>query len=186
MRGSSVVRDDGTLGKVISGGEGEEILVEFRDGSRLLVSANALVRRADGAYSISNLPDKGLEGTREIVIPVVAEELSIETQQVQKAKVHVHKRVETREEVIDTPVTHEDVVIEHIPINRYIEDAAPVTRDEDGVLVIPVVEEVLVVEKRLFLREEVRVIKRRTTTNTPQTVVLRREVVDIEREEAEH
>jgi stress response protein YsnF len=51
------------------------------------------------------------------------------------------------------------------------------------VLVIPLVEELLVVEKRLFVREEIRVSKRRTTTSTPQTIDLRREVVDIEHEE---
>jgi stress response protein YsnF len=49
------------------------------------------------------------------------------------------------------------------------------------VLIIPVVEEILVVEKRLLLREEVRLSKRLTTTSVPQKVTLRREVVDIER-----
>ena len=50
-------------------------------------------------------------------------------------------------------------------------------------LIIPMIEEVLVVEKRILLREEIRISKRRTTTSTPQKIELRREVVNIEREE---
>ena len=52
-------------------------------------------------------------------------------------------------------------------------------------VIIPVFEEVLVVEKRLLLREEVHLSKRTARSNVPQTVVLRHEVVDIERLEAD-
>jgi uncharacterized protein (TIGR02271 family) len=85
----------------------------------------------------------------ELVIPVVAEELTIEKQRVARGKVRVQKRVETTEEVVDAPGVHEEIVVEHIPVNKLVEGAAPQTRDEDGVLVIPLIEEVLVVEKRL-------------------------------------
>jgi uncharacterized protein (TIGR02271 family) len=117
----------------------------------------------------------------ELVIRVVAEELSVEKARVARGTVRVHKRVEAREEVVDTSLEHEDVIVERVPVNRAVEGAAPESREEDGVLVIPVLEEVAVVEKRLVLREEVRVSRRRTTTSSPQTVTLRREVVDVER-----
>jgi uncharacterized protein (TIGR02271 family) len=100
---------------------------------------------------------------------------------VARGKVRVHKRVETREETVDAGVIREEVVVEHVPVNTFV-DVAPEVREQDGVLIIPLTEEVLVVEKRLRLREEVRVSRRRTTTSTPQTVALRREVVEIERE----
>ena len=184
MHGASVVRDDGALGKIISSENNQRVLVEFDDGSRLSVSPEALLPKRDGSYSLSaRAAETQSTHLEEIVIPVIAEELNVETERVQRGKVRVHKRVETREEVVDSPVTREEVVLEHIPINKFIEDhQTPSVREEDGVLIIPVVEEVLVVEKRLFLREEVRVVKHHTTTSTPQTVVLRREVVDIERE----
>ena len=125
---------------------------------------------------------KETEGiTEEVVIPVIAEEITVQTHQVARAKVHVHKRVETREEVVDAPIVHEEVVTDRIPINRLLEDEVPETRHEGDVLVIPVIEEVLVTEKRLLLREEVRVSKRRTTESAAQTVTLRREVVNNER-----
>jgi stress response protein YsnF len=44
-----------------------------------------------------------------------------------------------------------------------------------------VLEEVLVVEKRLLLKEEVRITKRRIETHMPQRVILRREEVAVER-----
>jgi uncharacterized protein (TIGR02271 family) len=118
-----------------------------------------------------------------MVIPVVEEELSIETQRVERGRIRVHTRVESREEVVDAAVTREEVVVEHVPVDKIVEGKVPVTRHENGVLIIPLLEEVLVVEKRLILREEVHVFTRSTTTSNPQTVVLRREFVDVEREE---
>ena len=75
----------------------------------------------------------------------------------------------------------EDVVVERVPINRPVEGAPPEPREENGMLVIPVLEEIAVVEKRLVLREEVRVTCRSTTTTDSRVVTLRREVADVER-----
>ena len=83
---------------------------------------------------------KETEGiAEEVVIPVIAEEITVQTHQVARAKVHVHKRVETREEVVDAPIVHEEVVTDRIPINRLLEDKMPETSHEDDVLVIPVI-----------------------------------------------
>ena len=54
-------------------------------------------------------------------------------------------------------------------------------RSEEDTLVIPLLEEVLVVEKRLLLKEEVRITKRRMETHRPQRVTLRREEAVVER-----
>jgi uncharacterized protein (TIGR02271 family) len=119
----------------------------------------------------------------EIVIPVVAEEVHIETQRVERSRVRVHKRVETREETVEAPSRHEVVVVEHIPFNTIIEGVMPEIREEGNVLVIPVIEEVLVPQNRLLWRESVRVSKNRTTEHLRQTITLRQEVVDIDRVE---
>ena len=57
----------------------------------------------------------------------------------------------------------------------------PVTRVEGDTTIIPVVEEVLYTEKRLFLREEVRVTRRRTTEHFHDTVALRHQEAVITR-----
>jgi uncharacterized protein (TIGR02271 family) len=117
----------------------------------------------------------------EVFIPVIAEEVVIEKERVVRGAVRAHKRVETYEQVVDTPITSEEVIIERLAINTLVDDLAPSVREENGVLIIPVIEEILVVEKRLLLREEVRLSKRLTTTSVPQKILLRREVVEIER-----
>jgi len=185
MQGASVVRDDGARGQVVAEERPGQFLVEFTDGSRFVVSAQAMVRQSDGSYRVgpgSHLQDPE---SAEVTIPVVAEELTVEKYKVARARVRVQKRVETREQVVETPVVVEEVVVEHVPINRIVDDVdhVPTVREEADVLVIPVVEEILVVQKQLLVREEVRVFKRRTTRTVPQTVVLRREVVDIQRED---
>lgn len=183
MRGVAVIREDGMRGTVVTDDEPGRLVVEFGDGSHMLVSSEALIPQPDGSYRVSAAGS--VAGADQIVIPVIAEELSIETHRVARAKVRIHKRVETREEVVDSPVASEQVVVERIAINKLVDGVPPEPRNEDGVLIIPLIEEILVVEKRLVVREEVRVFKRRTTTNTPRNVVLRREVVDIDREEVE-
>lgn len=54
------------------------------------------------------------------------------------------------------------------------------------VMIVPLLEEVLVVEKRLMLKEELHISKRRTEVHNPQRVILRSEEVTVERiDEAE-
>src|SRR5581483_12103193 len=54
----------------------------------------------------------------------------------------------------------EEVQVEHIPVNRIVE-TRPGVRQEGDVTIVPVIEEVITVQKRLLLREEVRVTRTR-------------------------
>ena len=65
-------------------------------------------------------------------------------------------------------------------MQRVVDGPVPV-REENGTTIISVVEEVLVVEKRWMLREEIHIRKRRTETHQPQQIPLRSEEVQIER-----
>ena len=82
---------------------------------------------------------------------------------------------------MDEPLQREEVTVERVPVNELVEGEAPMPHYENEVFVIPILEEVLVVQKRLLLKEEVRVTRRRTTVSKPQQVTLRREVVEVER-----
>lgn len=79
---------------------------------------------------------------------------------------------------IDEPLFSEDVSVERVPVNRIV-DAPPETRQEGEITIIPVIEEVITIEKRLLLREEVRIRRSRTEVHKPRTVVVgdRRRVV---------
>ena len=73
--------------------------------------------------------------------------------------VRLRKRVHEDEEVLDVPVQTEAIEVERVPVGRWLDAPADV-RHEGDTTVYPVVEEVLVVEKRLRLVEEVRVTRR--------------------------
>lgn len=88
-------------------------------------------------------------------------------------------RVTKREETVDELLLRESVEVERVPINRIVAEAPP-SRQEDDTLIIPVLEEVLVVEKRLMLKEEVRITRTQTKVHQPQAVTLRTEEAVIE------
>jgi hypothetical protein len=61
--------------------------------------------------------------------------------------------VHEREETVNPSLLHDEVVVECIPVNRIVEGTIPV-RSEEDTLVIPLWEEVLVVEKCLLLKRK--------------------------------
>lgn len=181
---AAVVREDGISGKVVtvtSSTAGSTLLViEFADGSRVAVAPQMLAAQPDGVCRLLLAPSR-LNPEDEVVIPVIAEELAVSKRQGARGGVRVIKRVETHEAALETATVTETVSVERVPINALLEGDAPQIREEDGVIVIPVLEEVLVVEKRLLLREEVRVAKHASTSTSPQRHTLRQETVEVER-----
>ena len=71
----------------------------------------------------------------------------------------------------------ERVEVERVPVDRIVADP-PEPRVEDGVTIIPVVEEILVRQFRIV--EEVRIVSHADTVDHSETVTLRRQeaVVD--------
>ena len=115
-----------------------------------------------------------------IVIPVIEEEAFLGKEVVETGKVLISKRVNEREEIVDVPLFSEQVTVERVPVNRYV-DVAPVVRHEGDTMIIPVVQEQLVMQKRLVLVEELRVKKQIVETHQPQSVTLRKEEVEVKR-----
>ncbi|MCS6881061.1 MAG: YsnF/AvaK domain-containing protein [Oscillochloridaceae bacterium] len=196
MKPAKVIHPDGQVGTItgqITSPEGaSQVTITFADGARLVAPLQELIRQDDETYLLPTELARAVdtaasqtELTEEIVIPVVAEELTIKRQRVQRGAVRVHKRVATREEVVDEPTIREEIHVEHVPVNALVEGEPPQPRTEGDVFIIPIIEEVLVVERRLLLREEVHISRRRTTISNPQRVTLRREYVEVERIPAE-
>ena len=116
-------------------------------------------------------PPTGFRGI-ETVIPLLAEEVTLSKQVVETGRVQVSRVTHEREQLIDELLAHETVEIDRTPIGRQI-DAMPAVRDEGDTIVIPIVEEVLVIERRLLLKEEVRVRRMRSTERHQESVTLR-------------
>lgn len=112
-------------------------------------------------------------------IPVVEEIAHFGKRAVPVERVRLRKTVSEREESFDIPLQVEELSVERVPVGRAVTEA-PAVREENDVLIIPVLEERLVVEKRLFLVEEVHVRLTRRQQRSVSTVRLRREDVEIE------
>ena len=120
----------------------------------------------------------------EVIIPLVEEEIDATTRSVKTGSVRVDKHVEKRIRKVETPLIHENVEIRRVPVNRVV-DVAPKTRRTGDTVVIPVVEEELVITKRLVLKEEIHLITHRTKDRVVQEVELNRESAEIRRLDAE-
>jgi len=113
-------------------------------------------------------------------VPVIVEEVDIRKRQWETGGVRVGIDVREREELVDQPLVREEVSVERVPVNRVVTEA-PAVRVEGNTTIVPVLEEVLVVEKRLVLKEEVRITKRKFEAHEPQKVLLKTEEPRIER-----
>lgn len=163
-------------------------LIELDNGQRLLVPAEHFIQQEDGSYYLplscmeieQQLYHSDVHAGDRLVIPVIAEELDVQKQVVETGKVRVTKVVHERETVVDEPLLRDEVEVEHISVNRAVEGPISI-RYEDDAIIIPIMEEVLVVQKQLILKEEIHIRKRRIETHHPQQVTLRREEVHIDR-----
>ena len=114
------------------------------------------------------------------VVPVIEEQVKVRKRVVESGRVQIIKRVEERQQLVDEPLYKDEVEVQRIAINRPI-DRAVQPREVGNVLIIPVVEEVLVVEKRLILKEELHVRRKKMQTRQPQRITLRGERAEIKR-----
>lgn len=119
------------------------------------------------------------KGTAE-TIPLVEERLSVGKQRIETGRVRVH--ITTHAETTEAHAQLEDqkVEVRRVPIGREVTEL-PEVRHEGDTMIIPVMEEVLVVEKRLVLIEEVHIRQVVTKTEATQPMTLRRQHVEIGR-----
>jgi len=120
------------------------------------------------------------EKDEKIVVPVVEEQLEVHKRTVDTGSVRICKVVQEREQVVDVPLEGEELSVERVAVDRFVKGPLEV-RTEGDTTIIPVVEEVVVVERRWKLKEELRVTRRRRTVSEPQRVTLRREEAVVER-----
>jgi uncharacterized protein (TIGR02271 family) len=168
--------------------------VLLADGRRLLLPTAELMRREDGALlflgsfgelSAAARAGDAAEGAGRgpepaAVPPVVGEELRVG----ETGRVRVSKRVREREELVDEPLVREEYEVERVPVGVYVDEPVG-PRQEGETLVVPVLEEVLVVEKRLRVREELRITRRQVEGREQRRVTLRGEEISVERAGAE-
>jgi uncharacterized protein (TIGR02271 family) len=187
VHGKEGWRGTGVPAPLSSQSDVSQILVQLDTGEQLLVSAEALVQQQDGSYYLSltltELESYRLrphsEAAKTTVIPVIEEELDVQKRVVETGKVRVTKGVHEHKTLVDEPLFRDEVEVERVLIDRVVDGPVPV-RYEDDTTIVSIMEEVLVIEKRLVLKEELHIRKRRVETHQPQQVTLRREEAHIE------
>jgi uncharacterized protein (TIGR02271 family) len=76
------------------------------------------------------------------------------SKRVRKTLVRATRKTSMRDVCVEADLAHDHVVVERVPIGRVV-DAAPPIRQEGDVTILPVMEEIVVLERRLVLKEEV-------------------------------
>jgi stress response protein YsnF len=135
--------------------------------------------RLDSSGSARTL-DEAVHDERPEVIPIVEEEARIEKRETVTGRVRVRTHVDVVQEPVRASLEEETVEVTRVAVNREI-TTAPEVRTENGVTIVPVIEEVLVVEKRLVLKEELHIRRQTRTEEVEVPVELRKERVEVER-----
>lgn len=171
--------------------EGRQLL-RLQSGEKVWVPDDVLLKRADGDYrldvSFEDLEEAdstriGVTAEVEQVVPLAEEEATIQKQRRETSRVRITKRVTERKEHLEDVLVGSRVDVTRVPVHREVEATAPV-RQEGDTTIIPLYEEVLVIEKRLMLTEEVHVVVEQTKTRAEKAVTLRREELVTERSES--
>jgi uncharacterized protein (TIGR02271 family) len=181
---------DGLRGTLLQPFDISQVEIRLDNGQQLLVPTEMLVRQQDGSYYLSLSPleveqfgRRDADSSKTLVVPVIVEELEVQKRIVETGKVRITKIVHERETIVDEPFLRDEVEVERVLIDRVVDAPVPV-RYEDDTMIVPIMEEVLVIEKRLVLKEELYIRKRRVETHRPQQVRLRSEEARVERLEA--
>jgi len=151
--------------------------IERVDRDRLYLKTPDLWRLAESDSGDARPGDARLGG--EVRVPVYEEQLAFGTREVDLGEIKVHKSVEETEQVRRGPLNREDVEVQRVRVDRRVAEPEQ-QRLEDDWLVIPIMEEVFVVENHLMVTEEIRIRKRLVTEEGEVREVVRRERATIE------
>ncbi|MBV9825178.1 MAG: YsnF/AvaK domain-containing protein [Alphaproteobacteria bacterium] len=112
--------------------------------------------------------------------PVLEETAYIKRVVRETDRILINTSVQERTEFVDIDLSSGEAVIERVAINLFVDEAPPI-RQEGDLIIVPLLEEVLVTEKKLLLREEVHIRRTVTVEHVHEPVVLRSEEVSFER-----
>lgn len=185
-----VIDKDGVRGRIESAlqplGSQAQARVTLAGGGQVTVPVAALQRQDAHSYYLplrfADLPQHESATApaelEKLTIPVIEEALEVRKHVVEHG-VRITKNVQEHEEIVDELAFQEEVKIDRVPVNRVVTDPVPI-RHEGDTLIIPLLEEVVVVEKRLVLREELHITRRRSGRRNPQRITLRCEDVSVD------
>ncbi len=126
-----------------------EKTIQLEQGGEISVPAESLEVQADGSFFLREPPQAEIPVEQAVAEPKVAVN---QPEAGPAAPINM--------DGVGHEFYQEGYTIERVKVERLIQE--PVSQRQEGdTLILPVVEEVLVVEKRLMLREEIRITRKR-------------------------
>jgi stress response protein YsnF len=121
-----------------------------------------------------------------VTLPVAAEQASVTAVPRVTGTVRVDLRTETVEELVAASLTRSEAAVERREVDRMLAsgEELPRIRTEDGVTIVPILEERLVVEIRSFLKAELHITTNTLSEDVATPVTLRRQTVEVTRTSA--
>lgn len=113
---------------------------------------------------------------------LLAEDVAVSRRCVAGDTVRVESVTRNRDHHIDETLFHTRVEVERLPIGLPV-DAVPPTREEGETIILSVVEEVIVIERRIILKEEVHIRRVHVSERHQETVLAREQSIEITRAE---
>ena len=120
--------------------------------------------------------------SEELHIPIVEETMHVSRREAVTDRVTVRTGVDEHIVTVREELLRGEVAVARVPIDREVA-APPPIRTEGDTMIVPVIEERLVVEKRLFLVEELHFTRAQSRETVEMPVTLRRTRVDVDRDE---
>lgn len=144
-------------------------------------NANEVMTEENNINNRAEIPNSATSqgNTTTGITQVIHEQLHVDKQTIETGRVHVSKKIFQEDYNAEVPLSKEEITIEKVPVNKYVEDAPPSIRLDGDTTIIPVLREVIV--KRLLLVEEIHITKRKSERSATIHEVLRKEEVVINR-----
>lgn len=118
---------------------------------------------------------------QDVSVPVREEEFSVDKQRGEVGRAAIHKDVVEEQESVNIPVTHERVEVERVPVDKDLpDDGVSAQNWQEKDIVMPVMGEEVVTEKRPRVKEEIHIHKEPVTETKRVSETVRKERVNVE------
>jgi stress response protein YsnF len=131
----------------------------------------------------SRMPSTTAPDADELFVRLQAEDVAISRRTVAGDTVRVQTMTHVRDHHVDEDLSHVRVEVERVPIGQHVSSVPPI-RQEGDTTILSVVEEIIVIERRLMLKEEVHIRRVHVAERHQETVAVREQSVEICRVEA--
>ena len=202
--GTRVTDTNGTAGAVVAvvpeeTGTESGVRIAWADGNRTVVPLRALTWRADtlvvGAENVATAVAQNavtetavraeriadLREGETFTVPVMEEILTADTVWREAGIVRLRVRGEAVPQTVTREAAHEELYVEEVAVGRELTEGEQlVPRQEGDVLIVPIVEEEVVVTIRRVLAREVRITRRTARESRTVDTTTRRTVVELD------